>query len=238
MTSDGRRLPQRTGAGAPNRNEIHASVDKQYGRASGKSAYPVDITGSWRNDYRWTVTVDDLAPKPVPFTADGRRIYEATQPWHDYSLRCVAPGLPRIFGAPYNVDIVDAGDHYLMIYLEHNTPRRIWMDGRSAPPNTPSTPMGFSVGKWEGETFVAQTVGFNDKSWFDDPGHPHSDELRVTERFRRINFGRMEMQITFDDPKAYTKPWGATIPFTLLPDTELIESICENEKDHEHMVGK
>ena len=68
--------------------------------------------------------------------------------------------------------------------------------------------------------------------------HPHSEALRVTERFRRLSFGRMEMQITFDDPKMYAKPWDATILFGLVPDSELIESICENEKDHAHMVGK
>ena len=111
-------------------------------------------------------------------------------------------------------------------------------DGRGLPPETTPSWFGYSVGKWEGDVFVAETLGFNDKSWLDDPGRPHSEALRVTERFRRVNFGRMEMQITFDDPKAYTKPWSATIPFTLLPDTELIESICENERDHAHIIGK
>lgn len=206
VTSDGRRLPQRSGAAAPNRNEIRASADKQYGRASGKNAYPVDITGSWRNDYRWTVTVDDLAPKPVPFTAEGRRIFEATQPWHDYSLRCVAPGLPRIFGAPYNVDIVDAGDHYLMVYLEHNTPRRIWMDGRSAPPDAPATPMGFSVGKWEGRVLVVETTHLS-SGWLDGSGLPMSGEgTRTVERYvpseDRLSIDRT---MTIYDPY-YTQP--------------------------------
>ena len=88
------------------------------------------------------------------------------------------------------------------------------------------------IGWWASR---AETIGFNDKSWFDDPGHPHSDALRVTERFHRRDFGHMDVEITFDDPKAYTKPWTVTIPFELLPDTELIESICENERDHQHI---
>ena len=99
--------------------------------------------------------------------------------------------------------------------------------------------MGQSVAKWEGDTLVVDSKGFNDQSWFDDPGHPHSDALHVTERFRRPNFGRMEMQITFDDPKAYTKPWTVNVPLQAAPDTELIEYVCdENERDHQHLVGK
>jgi hypothetical protein len=126
----------------------------------------------------------------------------------------------------------------VVLYEEFNHYRQIFTDGRGFPAEMSSSWFGYSVGKWEGDVFVAETAGFNDKSWLDDPGRPHTDALRVTERFRRTNFGRMEMQITFDDPKAYTKPWIATIPFTLLPDTELIESICENERDHGHIVGK
>lgn len=80
-------------------------------------------------------------------------------------------------------------------------------------------------------------MGFNDQTWLDE-GHPHTEAMRVTERFRRRDFGHMEMQITIDDPKAYTKPWTVTIPFDLLPDMELIEHLCENEKDVVHIFGK
>jgi len=97
---------------------------------------------------------------------------------------------------------------------------------------------GYSIGKWEGDTFVAETAGFNDQTWLDNGGHPHTDALRITERFRRRNFGSMEMDVTIDDPKAYPKPWkAATVRFELLPDTELIEHLCENEKDVPHLVG-
>ena len=153
MTADGRVVPPR-GAPREPRDTIVATADKYYGYNEARAERPIDITGPWRNDYKWHVTVDDLEPKPTPFTAEGRRIFEATQPWHDYALRCMAMGLPRIFGAPYNMDIVDAGSHYLMVYLEHNTPRRVWMDGRTAPADTPATPMGFSVGRWDGEALI------------------------------------------------------------------------------------
>jgi hypothetical protein len=205
-TSAGVRLPQRTAAPPRDRNAINASADKHYGYSSGKNAYPVDITGPWRNDYKWHVTVDDLEPKPVPLTAEGRKLYEATEPWHDYSLRCVAPGLPRIFGAPYNVSIADSGDHYLMIYLEHNTPRRIWMDGRSAPPAMPATPMGFSVGKWEGGALVVETTHLS-PGWLDGSGLPMSCEgTRIVERYvpseDRLSIDRT---MTIHDP-FYTEP--------------------------------
>ena len=82
---------------------------------------------------------------------------------------------------------------------------------------------------------MIETKGFNDKTWLDDSGHPHSDAMKTTERFRRIDFGHMEMQITIDDPKVYTQPFTATIPFDLLPDTDLIEDVCDNEKDAERI---
>jgi hypothetical protein len=86
------------------------------------------------------------------------------------------------------------------------------------------------VGKWDGDTLVVDTVGFNDQTWLDEGGHPHSDALHVVERFRRRDFGHMEIQITIDDSKAYAKPWTVAMLFDLLPDTELIEHICENLK--------
>ena len=206
-TSAGLRLPRlTTSARRAGRNEINASADTDYGYASGKNAYPVDITGPWRNTYRWTVTVDDLEPKPTPFTAAGRALFEATEPWHDPSLRCVAPGLPRIFGAPYHADIVDAGDHYLMVYIEHNTPRRIWMDGRSAPADTPSTPMGFSVGRWENDALVVETTHLS-SSWLDGSGLPMSGEgTRIVERYVPGDDGlTIDRTMTIYDPY-YSEP--------------------------------
>ena len=97
---------------------------------------------------------------------------------------------------------------------------------------------GYSVGKWDGNTFVVDTRGFNDKSWLDDDGHPHSEALHTIERFHRPDFGHLNMEITIDDPQAYTMPWSATIRFNLLPDAELTEFVCENNKDLPHLVGK
>jgi hypothetical protein len=200
-----------------------------------------DLTGIWRvadGKYLQNIAADI---GEAPFQPWAAAIYKERADGLGKgrpSEFCIPHGVPDgmlVRNSPFK--IIQTPGNLVVLYEEFNHYRQIFSDGRGFPPETNASWFGYSIGKWEGDTFVAETVGFNDQSWFDDPGHPHSDALRVTERFRRINFGRMEMQITFDDPKAYTKPWGATIGFNLLPDTELIESICENEKDHEHMVG-
>ncbi|HEU4620435.1 MAG TPA: DUF6152 family protein [Gammaproteobacteria bacterium] len=205
ITSDGRTLPPRDRP-AVNRNVVDADPSSHYGYGPARKDYPVDITGPWRNDYKWHVTVDDLDPKPTPFTPEAKRIFDETQPWQDYSLRCVAPGLPRIFGAPYNMDIIDAGNFYLMIYIEHNTPRRVWMDGRQPSANTPPTPMGFSVGHWEGDALVIETTHLS-PGWLDGSGLPMSgDGTRIVERYE-LSKDRLTMDrtMTIYDPY-YTQP--------------------------------
>ena len=124
---------------------------------------------------------------------------------------------------------------YEMFYLY----RQVFTDGRELPRQfaNPSW-MGYSVGKWVGDDFVIETGGVNEKFWMDTNGHPHTEALRVTERFRRKDFGHMELEVTIDDPKAYTKPWKATIKQHLLPDTELLEFVCEQNLDPAHLVGK
>ena len=134
--------------------------------------------------------------------------------------------------------IIQSPGVIVILYEVETTFRQIFTDGRKLPVDPSPAWQGYSVARWEGDTLVIDTAGFNDKSWLDDPGHPHSEALRVTERFQRRDFGHMDIQITFDDPKAYTKPWTVTIPFDLYADTELMESICENEKDRPNMVGK
>lgn len=155
------------------------------------------------------------------------------------SERCLPHAIPdnmMVRNSPWK--IIQTPGVTILLFEEFNHWRQIFTDGREHPKeNTPSW-FGYSVGKWEGDTFVVDTIGFNDQSWLDDPGHPHSDAMRVTERFQRPDFGHLKLEITIDDPKAYTKPWSVNVTFDLFSDTELMESICENEKDHAHMVGK
>lgn len=179
---------------------------EEFGYGAVRNDYPVDITGAWRNSYGFRVTVDDLEPKPTPFTPEGRRLYEQTEHYDDYSLRCVAPGLPRMFGAPYNMEIVDAGTHYLVVHIERNTPRRIYMDGREPPADQPPTSLGFSVGHWEGRTLVIETTHLA-PGWLDGSGLPMSGEgTRIVERWTMTHEGlAMDRTMTIHDPY-YTEP--------------------------------
>jgi hypothetical protein len=110
--------------------------------------------------------------------------------------------------------------------------RQVFTDGRSLPKAIDSEPtwLGYSVGRWEGDTFVVETTGLRDRGWLSTrEAHPHSDALHVTERFRRTDFGHMELAVTIDDPKAFVKPWTNRIAMTLRPDTELLEAFCDNQ---------
>ena len=126
----------------------------------------------------------------------------------------------------------------LILFENQGHFRQVFTDGRGFPKETQPTWLGYSVGKWEGNTFVVETTGFNDKTWIDDGGHPHSDAYHTIERFQRRDFGHMDFEITIDDPKTYTRPWKVSMVFELFADNELLEAVCENERDFEHLVGK
>ena len=153
--------------------------------------------------------------------------------------RCLPAGVPLVNVLPAPYKLIQTPASIAMLYEQDTTFRQIFIDGRKLPADPQPSWLGYSVGKWDGDTLVVDTAGFNDRSWLDAFGHPHSQAMRVTERFHRRDFGHMEVQITVDDPTMYTKPFSIKIEQRLLPDTDLIESICmENEKDRVHIVGK
>ncbi|HEY4363533.1 MAG TPA: hypothetical protein VGN17_21380 [Bryobacteraceae bacterium] len=154
------------------------------------------------------------------------------------SESCLPHSIPdmMLIGRPFK--FVQNPNLTLILYEFATRYRQILTDGRPHPAAMEPAWFGYSIGKWDGNTFVIDTRGFNDKSWLDDVGHPHTDALHTIERFRRLDFGHMTMDVTIDDPKAYAKPWTATVHFALIPDSELIEDICENEKDSAHAVGR
>jgi hypothetical protein len=150
-----------------------------------------------------------------------------------------------VFGFPLGdllsepIKIVQAPKLTMIVYEAGNFYRQIHTDGRKLPEevNAPAF-NGYSTGHWEGDTLVVETAGFNDKTPLDAMGHPHSEALRVVERFRRRDFGHLDYQLTFDDPKMYTKPFTVSIPHDLLPDADVFENFCENEKDQAHLGNK
>jgi hypothetical protein len=146
------------------------------------------------------------------------------------SERCLPHGIPDAMLPESPFKIVQHPGLTLILYEEFARFRQVFVDGRPLPDDPNPAWLGYSIGRWEGETFVVETRGFNDLTWLDDAGRPHSEQLRTTERFTRRDFGHMEMALTIDDPKAYTKPWSVTIPFSVMTDTELIESVCDNER--------
>ncbi len=154
------------------------------------------------------------------------------------SERCLPHGMMRAVSVPEPFKIVQTPELVVILQEEFNHYRQVFTDGRRVPENRHPTWLGYSLGKWDGDTLVVDTVGFVDETWLDLFGRPATDALHIVERFRRRDFGHLETQFTIDDSKAYVKPWTISMTFDLLPDTEMIEHICENEKDATHMVGK
>lgn len=149
---------------------------------------------------------------------------------------CVPVGVPGINTFPSPFKIVQMPRLIIMLYEKDTTFRQIFMDGRQLPQDPNPSFMGYSVGRWEADTFVVESVGFREGGWLDRMGHPHSDHLRLTERYRRRDFGHLSIEMTIDDPPTYAKPFTYTQPAVLLPDTDLLEYYCtENEKDLLHI---
>lgn len=136
--------------------------------------------------------------------------------------------------------IIQTPNLIVIIYEANDGLRQIFMDGRPLPNNDPDPWWyGYSIGHWEGDTLVVQTTGFREPGWIDEEGTPITSNAHVTERFRRLNFGTLEIEITVDDPKTFTKPWSYKLRQRLMPDTELIEFVClENNTSVNHLVGK
>lgn len=154
---------------------------------------------------------------------------------HDPINRCAPPGALRLLSLPPPTKIVQARGLVLLLHEKETTFRQIFTDGRELPADPQPTFMGYSIGRWDGDTFVVTSSGFTEQSWLDGGGHPHSEALRMTERYRRTDAGHLEVQITLTDPKVLKAPITATQHYLLIPDGDLIEYCCtENEKDMSH----
>jgi hypothetical protein len=152
---------------------------------------------------------------------------------------CLPEGMPLVELAPAPYKIIQNPGLTVMLYERDTTYRQIHTDGRKLPTDPSPTWLGYSVGHWDGDSFVVESNGFNDRGWLDARGHTHSEALRLTERFRRINVGTMLLDLTIDDPQTYTRPFTVRIKQHLMPDTDLLESFCaENEKDAGHEVAR
>jgi hypothetical protein len=200
----------------------------------------IDLGGIWNAaDGRFLTNIARRAGFTAPFTPWGAALFKERQDTEGRDRpagRCLPHTIPNAMMIPnYPWKLVQTPGTTIILFENFSQFRQIFTDGREYPAERAPTWFGYSLGRWDGDVFVVETLGFNDRSWLDDGGHPRSDQMHTTERFRRVDYGHLEVEVTFDDPVAYTRPWTVTLPFNLLPDTELIENICENEKDVERI---
>ena len=153
----------------------------------------------------------------------------------DTDGKCFLPGVPRIMYEPYPFQITQTPQTVIMLFEYVNAMRNVYLD-TPHPPGKIDWWMGDSRGKWEGDTLVVDAAGFNDQSRLDVTGHRHSNDLRIQERFRRRDFGHLDLSVTVDDPKTFTRPFTIKVTELLIPDSDVLESVCnENEKDRTHL---
>ena len=213
-------------------------------KVEGRTFNSRDLSGVWGFQ-----GVGTTFRNPPPFTPWGKERFDATigeknaagEPLHTKdtsgegagaSVNCDPKGWPRLHTYNYGFEFIQLPDRVLQFFELTHTWRTIWTDGRKLPENPPQLHwMGWNVGRWEGNTFVVESNGYDDRSWLSDTtpdgGWPHSDEMHVVERWRRLNYGTLEVQITVNDPKTYTAPWVTPVAtISLVPGAELWEDFC------------
>ena len=250
-TIGGSALSQETGANAPRPAprwpDGHISLTGPPGEIGNWDGRPgstlagkmanSDGTGLDRFNLPTNLSIDE-----VPFQPWARKLYDerqATYTKDDPHTRCKPSGGPRMFHTPYGFEILDLGDE--IIFLSVGAPhswREVHMDRKSHPENVGHTWFGDSIGHWEGDTLVIDTVGFNDKFWLTREGIPHTEQLHLIERISRPDFNRLRYEATIDDPGAYTAPWSGGWYIPWVPGNEPFDYLCqENNLDAAHMVG-
>jgi hypothetical protein len=212
------------------------------------AALPHDLSGVWMQYPDGPVpgvpgmNAIDERFRP-PFTPWGKAKFDAARPMQGPTavageenaptLHCDPDGPPRVLNLPNPFEIIQTPGRVFMFFELGHVWRTIWTDGRALPKDPGPTWLGYSVGKWEGDTFVVDTIGFNDKLWVDVFGSPRSDQMHLTERYRRLNHDTLEMQITMDDPKAYTKIWvNPPKLHKLEPTWEIAEWFCVIDEEN------
>jgi hypothetical protein len=222
------------------------SADKMDTTAAGKTdaaAPPADLSGLWirlRDPSHASINLDfGKAISPMTPWAEAKfkaanSVYRSSSPstvLSDPIFNCHPPGVPRIYLLNFPVQIVQVPGQVIMLFEFDHFVRRIYTDGRPHDKDAGPLWMGDSIGKWDGDTLVADTTSFNDKTTLDREGYPHSDAMHIVERIRRTDPDKMVIDFTLDDPKAYTKPWSAELNFQLRPDWKIMEHICEDNTD-------
>jgi hypothetical protein len=223
------------------------------------SAPPSDLSGVWRRvrrppDKLRKYTIYELAFSLTnvlpPMTPWAEQKYNAAKPnigpravslneTNDPLMQCAPPGVPRVYlirGEP--MEIANIPGRVLMMFEYDHFIRNIFTDGREHPKDLSASWMGDAIGKWEGNTLVVDTIGFNDKTWLDGDGLPHSEDLHLVERIRRVDHSTLTIDTTIEDPKAFTKSWTAHALYELKPTWNLGEVVCEDNITYTDMQQK
>jgi hypothetical protein len=211
-----------------------ASSVAELASASGGSRIPPAVGSDTPNKY-FLDALADFEPGPGPLKPAALKAFSQLT-FVSRGFDCLPIGMPMVDTDPAPMKIVQTPGLIMILMEAETTFRQIFTDGRKLPADPQPSWLGSSVGRWDGDTLVVDTAGLNNRTWLDAAGHKHSEQLRVTERFHRINFGRMELQLTLDDPETFTKPVSFKVNLLLFPDTDLMESFCaEGEKDLKHI---
>jgi hypothetical protein len=176
----------------------------------------------------------DMNPAEWPLRPEAAALTEQRQKsGRDFQAAyCLPTSLPAAM-LVLNFKMIQAPGEIVVLAGNGDPARQIYTDGRSLPKDPIPSWMGTSAGRWEGDTLVVETTGIQERAWLDAFGHPRSEAMRITERYRRRDFGHMDLEMTFDDPKYYTRPFGFKTTASLLPDSDVLEYVCtENEKDN------
>jgi len=202
-----------------------------------------DLSGVWTPNSRplqdLSVGVANRDVPYLPWAADLTKTRANGARGKDDPAAYCVPGMPKLIYLPYPYKIYQLPGVTVILYEGFTTFRQIFTDGRPLPADPQPSWIGYSTGKWDGDTFVVETSGINEKTWMDNAGRPHSDALRMIERYRRRNFGTMDVTVTFDDPKTYARPWTVDLsPSRLVVGQDLLEYVCtENNRDVGHLFG-
>ena len=252
--------PTHAGAGAPRTSD--GRIDLNAATPKAPDGHP-DLSGIWDRGMppgarggpigalgaaptpgpRPFQNLPSMLPDGLPFqpwAAELRKQRLAENSKDHPDAHCLPLNPVQLHSHPQPRKIVQTPGLILIIYEANNGLRQIFTDGRSLPDDDPQPWWyGYSIGRWDGDALVAQTIGFRDMGWLDEEGTPVTNAGKVTERFRRLNYGTLEIEITVDDPKTFTKPWSVKLNQRLMPDAELIEFVCgENNRSLPHLVGK
>jgi len=200
-----------------------------------------DLSGLWKNDggdRLYNNVTADMQVSDVAASAHALFTKRSLEFGKDSMETLCLPLGPAYMTTRYRDMRIVQTPTLIVIAFDDGMHREIWMDGRSLEKDPNPTWMGYSVGRWDGDTLVVESNGYTDRSWLDFGGHPHTEELRITERYTRGSVGRIDVQVTMVDAKLYAKPIAFSMPMKLLPDTEMLEAFCENHhKSRDRMTS-